>query len=367
MPKNSKDFALLGICGTILLGFSLSGMVLPDRETSQSERRPLAQMPECSMQTILDGSFMSKFESYALDQFPMREAFRSLKAGVSLHVMQKKDNNDIYLAEDAISKIEYPLREDSIRYAADVFRNVYDRYLADGSCSTYLSIIPDKNYFLAEQHGYPALDYEKLVSLLTSQMPYAQYIDIFPTLSLEDYYRTDTHWRQEAIEPIAALLLEQMHAPYASDHDTLPIETPFYGVYYGQAALSVDPDSLCRIVKPSHARCIVTDLETNSAMDIYNLDKLHEADPYEMYLSGSKSLIHIENPSAENEKQLILFRDSFGSSIAPYFTDSYQSIYLVDIRYIHPNILGNLLDFSDSDVLFLYSSLILNNSNTLKK
>ena len=97
------------------------------------------------------------------------------------------------------------------------------------------------------------------------------------------------------------------------------------------------------------------------------MEMLKEADPYEMYLSGSKSLIHIENPSAKSDKQLILFRDSFGSSIAPYFTDSYQSIYLVDIRYIHPNVLGNLIDFSDSDVLFLYSTLILNHSNTLKK
>lgn len=124
---------------------------------------------------------------------------------------------------------------------------------------------------------------------------------------------------------------------------------------------------MCRIVKPSHEQCVVTDLETNSRMDIYNMEMLKEADPYEMYLSGSKSLIHIENPSAKSDKQLILFRDSFGSSIAPYFTDSYQSIYLVDIRYIHPNVLGNLIDFSDSDVLFLYSTLILNHSNTLKK
>lgn len=367
MPKNINDLARIGLCGAVLLGLSVSSILLPDQDTSQSERRRLAQLPECSLKTIMDGSFMSKFESYALDQFPLRDEFRTLKARVSLNVMQKKDNNDIYLAEDYVSKIDYPLSDASIHYAADVFQLVYDRYLADASCETYLAVIPDKNYFLAEQHGYPALDYTQLVTRLTERMSYAQYIDIFPCLTLQDYYRTDTHWMQENIEPVAALLLEQMQAPYAADHSTLPIDAPFYGVYYGQSALSLEPDRMCRIVKPSHEQCVVTDLETNSRMDIYNMEMLKEADPYEMYLSGSKSLIHIENPSAKSDKQLILFRDSFGSSIVPYFTDSYQSIYLVDIRYIHPNVLGNLIDFSDSDVLFLYSTLILNHSNTLKK
>lgn len=367
MPKHLKDYMVIGLCGTVLLGFSLGSILLPDQETSLTERRRLAQAPECTLGTISDGSFMSKFEDYALDQFPLRDRFRSLKALVSLNVMQKQDNHDIYIADQFVSKLDYPLSDSSLSYAADVFSNIYDRYLADSGCTTYLSIIPDKNYFLAEKNGYPALDYEQLVQKLTSEMPYASYIDIFPCLDIDDYYRTDTHWKQEALGAVAIALTQQMQAPYSNNHSTVAINTPFYGVYYGQSALSMQPDQICKIVKPCHDRCTITDLETNSQMEMYDMEKLNEADPYEMYLSGSKSLIHIENPSAQGEKQLILFRDSFGSSLAPYLTSSYQSIYLVDIRYLHPNLLGQLIDFSDSDVLFLYSSLILNNSTTLKK
>ena len=102
-------------------------------------------------------------------------------------------------------------------------------------------------------------------------------------------------------------------------------------------------------------------------MDMYNMDAAFGRDPYEMYLSGSLSLITIENPNAENERQLILFRDSFGSSIAPYLTTGYSKVTIVDIRYLASAVLGNFVtDFNNADVLFLYSTLVLNNSSILK-
>ena len=83
-------------------------------------------------------------------------------------------------------------------------------------------------------------------------------------------------------------------------------------------------------------------------------------DPYEFFLSGPISLLTMENPATEGSRELILFRDSFGSSIAPLLLDGYSKITLVDIRYIHPDLLGKFIDFQGCDVLFLYSSLVLN-------
>ena len=61
-----------------------------------------------------------------------------------------------------------------------------------------------------------------------------------------------------------------------------------------------------------------------------------------------------------------MFRDSFGSSITPLLIEGYSSITLVDIRYLASNRLGKYVDFTDCDVLFLYSTGVLNNSSTLK-
>ena len=98
---------------------------------------------------------------------------------------------------------------------------------------------------------------------------------------------------------------------------------------------------------------------------VYDMEKAEGNDLYEMFLSGPRSLLVIDNPSADTDKELIIFRDSFGSSIAPLFIEAYSKITLVDIRYISPAYLGRFIEFDGQDVLFLYSTLVLNNSDTI--
>ena len=69
-----------------------------------------------------------------------------------------------------------------------------------------------------------------------------------------------------------------------------------------------------------------------------------QTDPYEMFLGGARSIIRITNPNAAKERRLVVFRDSFGSSIAPLLTAGYSEITLVDIRYISPSSLGKQID-----------------------
>ena len=45
----------------------------------------------------------------------------------------------------------------------------------------------------------------------------------------------------------------------------------------------------------------------------------------------------MENPKAETNRELVIFRDSFGSSIAPLFAEGYKKITLLDIRYLNEN------------------------------
>ena len=62
----------------------------------------------------------------------------------------------------------------------------------------------------------------------------------------------------------------------------------------------------------------------------------------------------------------LIFRDSFGSSIVPLLVPFYKKITLVDLRYINMNLVNNYITFNNQDVLFLYSTLIVNNSFILK-
>lgn len=117
---------------------------------------------------------------------------------------------------------------------------------------------------------------------------------------------------------------------------------------------------------PTLGACRVYNYETKGYSSIYDLEKLSGSDPYDVYLSGAQSLLRIENPNAKTDRELIIFRDSFGSALAPLLLQDYKRVTLVDIRYVSSQLLGNFLTFQNQDVLFAYSTLILNNSSTLK-
>lgn len=282
------------------------------------------------------------------------------------YVPGERDENGVYIAEGYAARLEYPLNEKNITYAAKRFTYVYDEYLS-GSCDNiYVSVIPDKNYFLAEKNGYPALDYAELTAQLTGQMDFAEYIDIFPMLELSDYYRTDTHWRQEKITDVAAHIAGAMGVSLSAEYTEKTLDAPFYGVHCRQADIDIEPDTLIYLENDTLSECRVYDGETDSYTDIYNMELAAGDDPYEIFLSGAKSLLTIENPAAPQEKELVIFRDSFASSLAPLLAEGYSKITLVDIRYLAPQLLGRFVDFHGQDILFIYSAPVLNNSTTIK-
>lgn len=366
MTTKTKNKVVTVVMFVFLVGLAVFCIFKTPGTFSDSERRALAQFPELSWKSIQSGEFMTEFEGYTLDQFPLRDKLRSLKAVCTFYLYGQKDNNDIYIADGYASKLEYPMKEESMDRAAQRFAHVYDKYLADNDTKVYFSIIPDKNYFLAEENGYLALNYNAFFSRMKENMAYAEYIDITDMLTTEDFYRTDTHWKQENLVPIAKELGTKMGTALTGEYEVKTLDNPFYGVYYGQSALPLPAEELKYLTSETLENCKVYDFQNNKETSVYDMEKAYGKDPYEMFLSGSLSLMTIENPTAVTEKELILFRDSFGSSIAPLLAEGYRKITLVDIRYIHPDMLGKYIEFDNQDVLFLYSTLVLNNGETIK-
>ena len=348
------------------IALTLTAWFAPAKEISEAERRPLAQFPQIKVSSLLDGSFMTKFEEYTLDQFPLRDTFRGLKSRFHYYVLGQKDNNGIYIANGSAVQQEYPLNSASISHARSRFAYVYEQYLQNAN--VYMAIVPDKGYYLAESAGQLSLDYEALFRFFREGMPWAEHVDLTACLNGEDYYRTDTHWRQESLLDAAGSLCEALGvtAPRREDYAITELERPFYGVYYGQAALPMAADTICLLESDVLAGCTVYDYESGKTTTVYDRSKLESKDLYDVYLSGARALLTIENPNAGTDRELILFRDSFGSSIAPLLVQDYARVTLVDIRYIQPAMLGQFLDFDGKDVLFLYSTLVLNNSATMK-
>jgi hypothetical protein len=352
---------LLWVCVAVLAWAS------PSQDISNSERRKLAQFPELTLSEVLSGEFAGDFETYTLDQFPIRNTFRQVKSIFHYYVLRQKDNNDIYVYKGYAAKVEYPLNESSVQNAINKFNEIYRSNLKETNANVYFCTIPDKGLYLAQNSGHLAIDYDSMFQQFKS-IEWAEYIDITDLLSSESYYYTDAHWRQEKIIPVAQRLCESMGAdvPQDDDFDVITIDKPFYGVYYGQAALPMNPEDLHIMSSKYTTSATVFDYETNKKISVYNDNADNSKDLYDVYLHGAKALLKIDNPSASTEKELIVFRDSFGSSIVPLMMGGYKTITVVDIRYMSSQLIEKYIDFDDQDVLFLYSTSVLNNSFTFK-
>lgn len=334
-----------------------------------SERRKAAQFPEFSVQAVMDKSFFSGFEEFLADQFLLRDTFRSIKAAIQLKILNQSDNNGIYTAEGHISELDYTLSETSVENVAKKLNDIYDKYIAGKGAKCYYSVVPDKNYYLAEKNGYPALDYEKMLDIYTSGVKNMQYIDIFDCLTLDDYYKTDSHWKQESIAPVVEKLASAMNFDAKpADYYTAEKVADFEGVYAPRLALkSGFADEIVTLNSPATDASRVFNLETGkTSVGVYDKSKLDGNDRYDVYLQGAAAMLTVENPLATEKRELVIFRDSFGSSLAPLMLEDYSKITIVDLRYVSSAILGEYVDFTDCDVLFIYNTQILNQSSLLK-
>lgn len=378
MSNRKKDWCNIILIGCLLAAGLIACLFHPQKEVSVSERRTLHSFPELGLETIYTArgteSFMDRFEPYVADQFPCREQFRTLYSAFSLYALQKKEVNDIYYAEDHILKTDPEIRENSVSWALNRMKYIDEKYLQNSH--VYFSIIPDKNDYLSEHEQVPYLDFDAFEAGFREKTDaFSEYIDLTDELELDDYYRTDLHWRQEKILPVVNKLELAMgnyeekpgkaktgNGYLYGQFEEKEADVPFYGVYYGQGALPVAPDKLSYLYAGYMDGCVVTCYDTGKAeaMPMYDESALKGMDPYELFLSGSRALITIENPDCGNDRELVLFRDSFGSSIAPLLAQAYCKVTLVDIRYIRSDVLGRFVDFDGADVLFLYSTQVLN-------
>lgn len=345
----------------MLISVFFINIIVKDKEISNTERRRLAQLPEFSIQKLVNGDVIEKWEEYVADQFVARDLFRTIKSVWSMNIFNQKDNNDLFVKDESIYKMEYPLNMKNLEKTTEKINTVYEKYLQN--MNVYYAIIPDKNYYL-ENDDHLRIDYEKLKSTMKNKLSQMNYIDIWDNLDLEDYYKTDLHWKQECLTDVVRQIREDMNLESASEVKYVRKDMgDFYGTYYGQLGMDLPTDKLYILTNDVLENCVTYNYEKQKEGKIY--EKTNSGDKYDIYLSGATPLISIENPNANTDKELLMFRDSFGSSLAPLLVENYRKITLIDLRYISSKLLEQYIEFDNQDVLFIYSTVVLN-QNILK-
>lgn len=356
--KNFKKISVI----IMMICFMMITMItlLKEKETySDSERRVLASFPEVTTDKVLSGQFSKEFEEYTTDVFPYRDMWRSIKANVVHSIFQQKDHHNLYYVDDHLAKMEYEIQTPMIEYAKNLIKKVKETYL--NHHKIYMSLIPDKHYYLAKENQYPSYDVKQMEDMFQEALPFVEMISIDHLLDKDDYYKTDSHWKQERIMDVAKFIASAMGKTLNDEYDIKQVEKDFYGVYYGQAALNVPPDHIQYVISDT-----ISQLEVDGAKGIYDYSKLEGKDMYEFFLSGNQPIVTIKNPLQKDASRLVVFRDSYACSFVPLLAEAYSEIVLVDLRYIRSDMLNDYVSFDDADILFMYSTSMMNASTALK-
>lgn len=352
-----------GVLGCFLAGTLLFG----NTDLSYSERRKLAPFPKLEAKAILSGQWQEEFEDFATDHVGFREQLLKIKSLSSRYVFGNLDDDGITSHDKHLIQVEREIHEDSLDYAAGIFADIVQKDLAGTSCKVYLSIIPDKSYFLKKDE-YLNMDYEAFFEQVKEKMEFGNWIDLRNTLQLDDYYYTDPHWRQEKILDAATRLADSMGVRLLDAYTVKTALNDFIGQTGGRTMLPSGSDTLRCLWNEEMKDWTVRRYDTGKpeVSAIYDLDKAQGMDPYQIFLGGSSGMIEIDNPHADPNRQLIVFSDSYGSSMVPLLAGGYSKTTLIDLRNLPHWRLKSLIDFKDQDVLFLYSTSVLNASQSMK-
>lgn len=364
MENKPKLFSVLTVLTffLILIAFLIGALTLPDREFSQTENRTLEQKPEINASVIKSGSFMSRFESYMSDQFPLREKIVSVKA-YSQRLLGETRQNNVYIGKDGWL-FEKPAEYD----AEKVSKTVSALSEFSQNCkipNQVFMLVPNSSYFLKDE--LPPLlsvpNQAKQIKAITKKLPNTiNSVDSTKMFNEKDnldelFYKTDHHWTTKG----AKLAFDR--TAYRLNLDTSKAEYEFYTVsndFNGTLSSSsgiyntTDTVEIC-VPKNSKGTYFIKNADTKEkSATLFDMSKLEDTNKYEVFFGGNFSRIVISTSNL-NGKNLLIFKDSYANCFIPLLTPYYQNIVVIDARYFTDDINAVLSDYKFTDMLVLYN------------
>ena len=386
MGKKYSVFITVLFCAFI---FGFGGWLIWDmahpKDFSEQENRWLAQMPEPKIGRLefpglmngtnggnfFSGDFMEDFEDFVIDQFPLRDEWIHLKAQ-SERLLGKKENNRVYFSRDGQTLFAFFTPPD----AGDLAKRVgYVNSLAGNvEVPVYFSLVPDKSYVWADRlpDNAPNVD-DGSMNEAAKQLAgeNVNFIDLYGAISGDDvFYRTDHHWTTMGAYQGYAVLAGGMNngAVTVLDYDPEKVSDSFYGTTWSSAGAGwVRPDEMYTWVPEGALQ--VTGYPEGKPVDIplYDRSKLEVKDKYSMFLGGNQPLCILRNPLVEGGKKLLVVRDSYSDSLAPFLGLDYGEVHLWDLRYNNMSLKQYVADNGIDQVLVLYSASNFSSDNNLFK
>lgn len=328
--KMSQRVTALIFC-VFLAGFGLLHILLPDREFSPVENRNLSQLPRFTWSALTDGSYTAGLEKYLEDQFPLRDGWMGLKTRYE-YLLGKREFHGVYLCGDRlIHKIEDASRAEQNTGYLQALTEKTD-------IPVYVGLIPTaaEVYRDALPAGSGNFDQAAYLEQVRASLPDAVWVDMAGALTAHGaepvFYRTDHHWTSLGAYYGYGAFMEALGGEAAPLGTAETVSEDFYGTLYSTSGVHwLKPDSIERYIAGEGVTA--EDVYGGKTHGLYVDSFLAEKDKYASFLGGNAPLYVVRNPAAKTDEKLLIVRDSYSDSMAPFLSQEFAEIHLLDLRY----------------------------------
>lgn len=172
------------------------------------------------------------------------------------------------------------------------------------------------------------------------------------------YFRTDHHWTALGAYYVYEAICEQLDLEPASLDDFEHWDQGrFIGSLYYKApktkALKEDIVYAYNPIGNLNTRIYKNGTSGFEHTVLTDMSKSNANSKYMTFLAGDHPLVRIINNDLPDAGNALVIKDSFGNAMAPFFTQNYHTVYVVDYRYYSESLSTLVKSFEIDDIIFL--------------
>lgn len=344
----------------ILSGMSVFGFETGDERYSEKENRYLAIKPELDSGNLLNGKYQEDYETYLADKTIFRNKWIELKTYIKLASL-KKDVNGVYFGKDNYL-IE---RQDTDKFEtenADKNCKYLEEFVNNYKINTDISImlVPNTSEILKKKLPKYAYNFNetRYINDIYKEIGEDNTVDVNEILKAHKdeylYYKTDHHW--------TILGAYYAFTEYADKtginiekYTTKLVTDKFYGTMSSKANLEIEADKVY-IYEPDKEEEVSVRYNNSTELkdSLYEMSALDKKDKYSIFLGGNNPLVQITT-NAENDRKVLVIKDSFAHCFIPFMISGFSKIDVVDLRYYNESIRKMIEEGGYTDILVLYN------------
>lgn len=253
------------------------------------------------------------------------------------------------------------------------FLNAYQSELGP-SVHIYSMVIPTPcSFYTPEEFQYLIGSEYDNIQNINAHLVDVTPVDAYGALAAHTdeyiYMRTDHHWSALGAFYAAEAFSAAARVPFAKISEYEKVTKPGYvGTLYGYSgdiALKNNPEDFFYYTPKAEYTTTYYNPSLGAkrtAPLLLNLDHLSPVSWYMVYLGGDARVTHVQT-AVNNDRTLVIFKDSYGNALVPWLTSSFENIYVVDLRYFTPNAITYIQQVGATDVLFAMNTFSATGGN----